>query len=263
MKPKTSKANPAKQNRQQRKPDPQQTGERINRYLASCGLCSRREADRWIHTGRVSVNGEAVTEPGLIVKAEDRVSVDGKLVSPQTNKTYILYHKPPGLLCSRKDARGRPLIYDHLNLAPNVQSVGRLDMDSEGLLILTDDGQLAQQLIAPRSAIPRQYRARITGHPSMETLEKLRLGGINMGRQDVSEAWEVIVDAETKGHSWLTITIRRGRWREVRRTLQACGHEVRRLIRVRFASLQLGDLPKGAWRTLKPGEVKALRQTAR
>jgi len=189
--------------------------------------------------------------------------VDGKPVSPQTSKTYILYHKPAGLLCSRKDTRGRPLIYDVLDLAPNIQSVGRLDMDSEGLLILTDDGQLAQQLISPRTAIPRQYRVRITGHPSMETLEKLRQGGIDLGRNDTSDAWNVIVDGETKGHTWLTITIHRGRWREVRRTLQACGHEVRRLIRVRFGPLKLGDLPRGAWRPLKAGEIKTLRQAAR
>jgi len=263
MKAKAARAKPPQKNRQQRRPEGQARGERINRYLASCGLCSRREADRWIQAGRVSINGKAVTALGVLVKAGDEVTVDGRPVSPQSGKTYILYHKPPGLLCSRKDARGRPLIYDALDLAPNIQSVGRLDMDSEGLLILTDDGELAQGLISPRAAIPRQYRVRIAGHPSMETLEKLRLGGLDLGRNDVSDAWEVIVDGETKGHSWLTITIHRGRWREVRRTLRACGHEVRRLIRVRFGPLKLGDLPRGAWRPLKPAEVRALRQAAR
>ncbi|MDQ7010914.1 MAG: S4 domain-containing protein, partial [Mariprofundaceae bacterium] len=164
---KAGKTNSPQKKRQQHKAEQPAPGERINRYLASCGLCSRREADRWIQAGRVSVNGKTITAPGLLITATDRVCVDGKPVSPQTSKTYILYHKPAGLLCSRKDARGRPLIYDVLDLAPNVQSVGRLDMDSEGLLILTDDGQLTRKLISPRAAIPRQYRVRITGHPSM------------------------------------------------------------------------------------------------
>lgn len=239
-------------------------GERINRYLAGCGICSRREADRWIHEGRITLNGEAVAQPGVKIQSGDIVCVDGKPVERTTTFTYILYNKPRGLLCSRRDMRGRPLIYDKLDIPANVQSVGRLDMDSEGLLILTDDGALAQGLIHPGANLPRQYRVRVTGSPEMETLARLRKGGIDMGRGDVSDPWEVVVDAESHSHSWLTVTIRRGRWREVRRTLKAVGHEVRRLIRVRFGPLRLEpEMPAGSWRPLRGAEVRKLKAAVR
>ena len=240
---------------------PEVQGERINRYIASCGLCSRREADRWIEAGRVIMNGEAVQQPGVRVTASDTVKVDGKLISKSDEKTYIIYNKPKGLLCSRRDDKKRPLIYDKLDVPANVQSIGRLDMDSEGLLLLTDDGALAQELMHPRNKIPRQYRVRIVGQPDFETLGKLRAGGIDMGDGDLSDAWELIVSSESKGHSWITLTIHRGRWREVRRTLKAVGHEVRRLMRVRFGNLGLDiELRPGQWRTLKAKEVQSLQK---
>jgi len=240
----------------------QPLGERLNRYLASSGLCSRREADRRIEAGRININGETVQDMGRRVQPGDVILADGQPVEALTEHTYLLYHKPPGILCSRRDDRGRPMIYDVLDVAANVQSVGRLDMDSEGLLLLTDDGALARALTRPGANIPRIYRARITGHPDVETLQKLRSGGLNIGRDEASDAWDVIVDAETGSHSWLTITIRRGRWREVRRTLDASGHKVRRLIRVEFATQRLGDLPPGAIRPLKTGEISQLKRTA-
>jgi len=238
------------------KPD---IGERLNRYLARTGLCSRREADRRIAAGRININGETVEDMGRRVKHGDRVLADGKPVEPVSEYTYILYHKPRGLLCSRRDDRGRPLIYNELDVAANVQSVGRLDMDSEGLLLLTDDGSLARSLTHPGAKIPRCYRARITGQLDTEELGKLQTGGFDIGRGEKSDAWDIIVDSETRGHSWITVTIRRGRWHEVRRTLEACGHTVRRLLRVSFASLQLGDLPKGATRPLRSGEIRQLK----
>jgi len=223
------------------KPEPAaNSGERINRYLATCGLCSRREADRWVLAGRVKVNGNTVETPGISIKPGDKVEVDGKEVEPLTKSTYIAYNKPRGLLCSRKDAKGRPLIYERLNVAPNVQSVGRLDMDSEGLLLLTSDGNLARALTRPGSLLPRTYRVRLTGNVSLESLGTLREGGVDIGKGELSEPWEVIVDSETSGHTWLTISLRRGRWREVRRTFDAHGHLVRRLIRVRFGPVKLG-----------------------
>jgi len=236
-------------------------GERLNRYLARTGLCSRREADRWIAAGRIRINGETVEDMGRRVKHGDVVLADGKAVEPVSEYTYILYHKPRGLLCSRRDDRGRPLIYSELDVAANVQSVGRLDMDSEGLLLLTDDGDLARTLTHPGAKIPRCYRVRITGQLETEVLEKLQSGGLDIGRGEKSDAWDIIVDSETRGHSWITVTIRRGRWHEVRRTLEACGHTVRRLIRVSFASLQLGDLPRGATRPLKAGELRQLQKS--
>ena len=180
-------------------------------------------------------------------------------MTPLSQHTYILYHKPRGLMCSRRDDRGRPLIYDSLKVAANVQSVGRLDMDSEGLLLLSDDGALARHLTHPATGLPRTYRVRVGGQVDMQTLEMLRKGGEDIGKGESSDAWEVIVDAESRGHTWLSVTIHRGRWREVRRTLEAAGHPVRRLIRTRFGTLSLGDLPAGAWRDLKPAEVQHLK----
>jgi len=230
--------------------------------MAQCGLCSRREADRWIAAGRVTINGNTVTELGTQVAPSDRVEVDGKEVHPAARHTYLIYHKPKGLLCSRRDDRGRPLIYDELELPPTVQSVGRLDMDSEGVLLLTDDGRLTQALTRPQAKLPRQYRVRIAGHPELETLQALREGGIDIGRDELSDPWAVTVDSESGGHTWLTIVIHRGRWREVRRTLEARGHPVRRLIRTKFGPLKLGDQPPRTTREIKPGELRQLKRAA-
>jgi len=213
-----------------------------------------------IHEGRVTLNGHKVEQPGVKIGRRDIVAVDGNVVSPAANNTYILYNKPRGLLCSRKDIRGRPLIYDHLDIPANVQSIGRLDMDSEGLLLLTDNGALAQALIHPGANIPRQYRVRITSQLTDESLEALRNGGIDMGRGDISDPWQVSVDSESRGHSWISVTIYRGRWREVRRTLAALGHEVRRLMRIRFGPIKLDmEMRTGAWRNLTASELKQLK----
>ncbi|MDQ6952322.1 MAG: pseudouridine synthase [Mariprofundaceae bacterium] len=237
------------------------TGERINRFIATCGLCSRREADRWITAGRVAINGKVIEQQGIKVNLEDVVKVDGKVISKHEEKTYLLYYKPKGFLCTRRDDKKRPLIYDQLRIPANVQSIGRLDMDSEGLLLLTDDGGLAQKLTHPSYKIPRQYRVRITSQLSLESLEKLRSGGIDMGDGDISDAWELVVNSESKGHSWITVTIYRGRYREVRRTLKALKHEVRRLIRTQFSNMHLDqEIRPGQWRSLKAGEVSRLQQ---
>jgi len=255
--------------RSSRRPGPQSKRraaaetERINRFLARCGLCSRREADRWIAEGRVSINGETITQPGVSVTAGDQVCVDGRPVEPRRSHTYIIYHKPAGQLCSRHDPQGRPLIYDFLDVPANVQSVGRLDMNTEGLLLLTDDGDLARALTHPAARLPRRYRVRVAGHVSLETLEKLRNGGLDIGNGELSDPWEVIVDSETAGHTWLTIEIRRGRNREVRRTLEAAGHPVRRLIRTAFGPLYLDeDMPRGSWRALTTAEIRRLQRAA-
>ena len=199
---------------------------------------------------------------GRRVSSGDRVTVDGKSVERNTKLTYILYSKPRGLLCSRKDAQGRPLIYDKLEVDPNVQSVGRLDMDSEGLLLLTDDGELAQAMTHPSREIERKYRVRLTGTLDLPTLQRLREGGIDMGNGDMSEPWELTVDSETTGHTWISVTIRRGRWREIRRTIEGVGHTVRRLIRIQYGPLKLEEMPANAWRALKPKEVQNLRKHA-
>lgn|GEM_PF-3114496 len=204
-----------------------------------------------------------MSDLGRRVQPGDAVAVDGKAVVRNESHTYLLYYKPRGLMCSRKDDQGRPLIYDKLDVGPAVQSVGRLDMESEGLLILTDDGALTRLLTNPANGVERVYRVRLTGEISLDTLERLRRGGIDMGEGDFSDPWQITVDAETGGHSWITVTIRRGRWREVRRTLAACGHMVRRLIRVQFGGLELDEeMPAGAWRRLTKAEVRQLQRAA-
>ncbi|MDX8383251.1 MAG: pseudouridine synthase [Ghiorsea sp.] len=236
-------------------------GERINRYLAQCGICSRREADKLIEAGRIRLNGEVVSQLGVKIQRGDIVLYDDKPVAAVEEQTYILYNKPRGLMCSRKDNKGRPLIYDHLDIAPNVQSVGRLDMDSEGLLLLTSNGAMLQTLIAPKNKIPRQYKVKITGSLSLESMEKLRNGGIDLGKGELSDPWDMSVDSDKAGHSWITVTIKRGRWREIRRTLDAVGHLVRRLVRLRFGPIRLEEgMPSGSWRALTSKEVASLKR---
>jgi len=252
----------AHNHKKQPSPTTTASGERINRYLAHCGLCSRREADRWIVAGRIAVNGKRITAPGVKIMVGDRVEVDGKSVAPNEERTYLLYHKPAGLMCARSDPRERPLIYDHLDIAPNVQSVGRLDMDSEGLLLLTDDGDLAQRLTRPQYGVEREYRVRITGHLALKSIEQLQQGGIDIGDGETSVPWRMVVDAETGGHSWITTTLTCGRWREIRRTLEALNHQVRRLIRTRFGPIKLdGTLKSGKVRPLTNQEKKSLMVT--
>jgi len=237
-------------------------GERLNRFLARSGVCSRREADKMIAEGRIRINGEKIADMGRRVQPGDLVLADGKPVSMLTEHTYLLYNKPPGQLCTRRDEKGRDLIYKHVEVGPNVQSVGRLDMDSEGLLLLTDDGELANLMTRPGSAVAREYRVRVAGNLSLDALESLRKGGLDIGEGEKSDPWEIVVDSETGGHSWLTVVIRRGRNREVRRTLEAAGHVVRRLIRTRFGPLMLEDgVRKSTSRHLTVGEIKQLRRS--
>jgi len=236
-------------------------GERINRYLAQCGICSRREADKLVAAGRIKINGELIDQMGTKVQRGDIVLYDDKPVAAAEEQTYILYNKPRGLMCSRKDNKDRPLIYDQLDVAPNVQSVGRLDMDSEGLLLLTSNGAVLQTLIAPRNKVERRYKVKITGSLSLESIEKLRNGGIDLGKGELSDPWDMSIDSDKSGHSWITVTIKRGRWREIRRTLDAVGHLVRRLIRVRFGPIKLEEgMPAGSWRALTSKEVAALKR---
>ncbi len=236
-------------------------GVRINKYLTQCGICSRREADKLVDAGRVQINGEVVSQMGTKVQPHDMVLVDDKPVDNNQEQIYLLYNKPRGLLCSRKDDKGRPLIYDHLDIPAHVQSVGRLDMDSEGLLLLTSNGEILQTLIAPKNKIPRKYKVKFTGSLSLESIEKLRNGGIDLGKGELSDPWEMSIDSDNGGHSWITVTIKRGRWREIRRTLDAVGHIVRRLIRVRFGPIKLEEgMPIGSWRNLSSKEVAALKR---
>src|SRR6516165_3741739 len=221
------------------------SGERIAKIMARAGLCSRREAEAWIAAGRVAVNGSVIASPALDVGARDRVTVDGKPLPQRERTRLFLYHKPRGLLTSHADARGRPTIFAALPKGlPRLISVGRLDLNTEGLLLLTNDGGLARTLELPATGWLRRYRVRAHGRIRQEDLDRLREGisidGIRYG------AIEARLEREQGSNSWLTFAMREGKNREVKNVLGHLGLAVNRLIRVSFGPFQLGDLGEGA-----------------
>ncbi len=219
-------------------------GERIAKALSRRGVASRRDAERMILDGRVSVNGKVVTSPALNVTATDRLAVDGSLV-PEPEPTRLwLYHKPPGLVTSDQDEQGRATIYDGLPEGmPRVMSVGRLDLTSEGLLLLTNDGAIKRRLELPETGWLRRYRVRIKGAVSEAQLDRLRAG---ITVEDVHyQPMEVTFDRQQGANAWLTVALREGKNREIRRVMEALGVTVNRLIRVSYGPFQLGKLAAG------------------
>jgi 23S rRNA pseudouridine2605 synthase len=220
-------------------------GERIAKVIARAGLASRREAEAWIAAGRVAVNGEVVASPARNVTAEDRVTVDGEPLPERERTRLFLYHKPRGLVTTHADPQGRPTIFAALpKTLPRLLSVGRLDMNTEGLLLLTNDGGLVRALELPATGWLRRYRVRAHGRVSQERLDALRHGitidGIRYG------AIEAQLEREQGGNVWLVFAMREGKNREVKNVLGHLGLAVNRLIRVSFGPFQLGDLPAGA-----------------
>jgi len=230
-------------------------GERIAKVMARAGLASRREAEAWIAAGRVSVNGAVIASPALNVTPADRIAVDG-LALPVAERTRLfLYNKPRGLVTTHADPQGRPTIFRTLpkNL-PRLISVGRLDINTEGLLLLTNDGGLARVLELPATAWLRRYRVRANGRVTQEQLDRLRTGitveGVRYG------PIEATLDREQGANVWLTFAIREGKNREVRKVLETLGLRVNRLIRVSYGPFALGELADGA---VKEVETAALR----
>lgn len=220
-------------------------GERIAKRLSRAGVCSRREAERWIADGRITVNGKRIAEPGTLVTDASDIRVDGKpIAEPQATRLWR-YHKPAGVICSNRDPEGRRTVFDTLPAhMPRVMTVGRLDYDSEGLLLLTNDGGLARQLELPATGWVRRYRVRVFGAPTAEHFETLRRGVTVEGvRYDSIEA---SLDSTKGSNSWLTVGLREGKNREIRRVLEHLGFPVSRLIRIAYGPFQLGKLPKGA-----------------
>ena len=220
-------------------------GERIAKRLARAGLCSRREAERWIADGRVAVDGEVLASAAVVVGADARITVDGRPLPAAARARLWRYHKPRGLVCTRRDPRGRPTVFAELPAdLPRVISVGRLDIDSEGLLLLTNDGALARRLELPASGWPRRYRVRAFGRPDAGALATLARGvivdGVHYGPAVAT------LDRQRGGNAWLTIELREGKNREVRRLMAHIGLAVNRIIRVAFGPLELGDLAPGA-----------------
>ena len=219
-------------------------GERIAKVLARAGLCSRREAERWIAAGRVAVNGETLTTPAVTVSGEDAIVVDGKTLPAKEPARLWRYHKPAGLMTTHSDPRGRPTVFASLpkNL-PRVVSVGRLDFNSEGLLLLTNDGGLERRLELPSTGWTRRYRVRAFGAVDEEALAKLKNGitisGVRYG------PIRATVDTKKGANVWITVALTEGKNREVRRVLEHLGLSVNRLIRTAYGPFQLGHLAEG------------------
>lgn len=232
---------------------------RLTKMLARAGVSSRRGAESLIRQGKVSVNGKVVLEPGTLVDPEqDRVNVGGKRVEFKFSPLYILLNKPRGVVTTLKDPRGRPTVRDLLKgIHRRVFPVGRLDFNTEGALILTNDGELAQRLLHPRYAVERTYRAKVKGMPSPSRLDRLR-EGIEL-EPGVWARARVRVLKVLKANSWLELTLCEGRNREVRRLCEAVGHPVLALKRVKFAEVSVEGLPPGDYRHLTPAEVHRLK----
>jgi 23S rRNA pseudouridine2605 synthase len=225
--------------------DDTKKGDRIAKVLARRGVASRREAERMIEAGRVSVNGEKINSPALNVTASDRILVDGKEVGEAEPSRLWLYHKPSGLVTTERDEKGRPTVFDALpEDMPRVMSVGRLDLTSEGLLLLTNDGEIKRRLELPSTGWLRKYRARVKGTPDDATFEPLRKGMTVDGER--FQPMQVTLDRQQGGNAWVTVALREGKNREIRRAMESIGLTVNRLIRVSFGPFRLGELKAGA-----------------
>jgi len=221
----------------------EERGERIAKVMARAGLCSRREAETWIENGRVELNGKPLTTPAVTVTAQDKVLVDGEPLPMRERTRLWLYHKPRGLVTTNKDPEGRPTVFDRLPAElPRVLTVGRLDINTEGLLLLTNDGGLARVLELPATGWLRRYRVRAFGKVTQADLDGLQNGvaidGVLYG------AIEATLDKEQGDNVWMTVGLREGKNREVKRVLEHLGLAVNRLIRVSYGPFQLMDLPE-------------------
>lgn len=219
--------------------------ERIAKRLARAGICSRRDAEKLIAEGKVAVNGRVLDTPAFLVAPGDRVVVNGQVV-PEAEKARVWrYHKPAGLVTTHRDPQGRPTVFEKLpDTMPRVISVGRLDLNSEGLLLLTNDGELARSLELPAAGWVRRYRVRVHGTIDPETLVPLERGvtvdGVKYG------PIKAILDRQQGANAWLTVSLKEGKNREIRRVMEHLGWPVSRLIRVSYGPFQLGSLPEGA-----------------
>jgi 23S rRNA pseudouridine2605 synthase len=219
-------------------------GERIAKFLSRAGIASRRDAEAMVDAGRVRLNNEDVTHPAVFVRAGDLVTVDGKVVSEPERTRLWRYHKPDGLVTTHKDPEGRPTVFEHLPEGlPRVISIGRLDLTSEGLLLLTNDGALSRQLELPATGWLRRYRVRVHGGVDPRKLVRLAEGmvvdGVKFGPIEAS------VDSVQRANTWLSVSLREGKNREIRRVMDALLLPVTRLIRIAYGPFQLGNLARG------------------
>jgi 23S rRNA pseudouridine2605 synthase len=236
--------------------------ERLQKILARAGLASRREAERWIVEGRITVNGVVVRKLGTQADpAKDSIKVDGKRIKPAASPLYYALHKPPGVITTLNDPEHRPdltPLLARLGEKRRVFPVGRLDYNTTGLLLLTNDGEMALRLTHPRFGVKKLYRVKLSACPSEEQLQRLRKG-IRLDDGMTAPVRVRVIDKLRK-NAWLEIEIQEGRKREVRRMFEALGYFVEKLIRIRFGTVSLGALPPGELRPLSPLEVKALKK---
>ena len=227
-----------------------EAGERVARVLARAGVASRREAEKLIESGRVALNGQVLTSPAVNVGKRDILTIDGKVMADREPARLWLYHKPTGLMTTHKDPKGRPTVFDHLPKGlPRVISIGRLDINSEGLLLLTNDGDLARRFELPASGLVRRYRVRVFGRASQETLDTLK-GGVTVDGVAYGPI-QAHLDGGKGSNVWISITLAEGKNREVRRVLESLGLKVNRLIRTAYGPFDLGSL--------QPGEVEEVQ----
>ena len=238
------------------------TGDRIAKLLARAGVASRREVERMIADGRVALHGKVLSTPAIKLESLKGVTVDGKPVGEVEDTRLFAFHKPSGLLTAERDPN-RPTIYTALrNALPKdagrVMPVGRLDFNTEGLLLLTNDGEMKRAMELPASGVPRTYRARAFGHVTQAQLDDLiegvEIDGVRYGRIEAN------LERGTGRNRWIEMTIREGKNREVRRVLEHLGLEVNRLLRIGYGPFHLGDLPRGQATELRRGDVKAFKR---
>ena len=246
--------------------EPAREGERIAKLLARAGVASRREVERMIADGRVRVNDVVLTTPATVLKNLKGVTVDGRPVAPAEPPRLFRFHKPDGLITAERDPAGRPTIYNALRNAlpkgtPRMMPIGRLDLNTEGLLLLTNDGELKRAMELPATGIPRTYRARTFGDISQARLEELSQGvtieGIHYGSINAN------MERRTGRNQWIELTLTEGKNREVRRVLEHLGLQVSRLLRTAYGPFPLADLPRGAAEEVRQADVERFRKAIR
>jgi pseudouridine synthase len=237
--------------------------QRLQKVLAHAGVASRRASEELIEQGRVSVNGQIVTQLGTKVDPQqDVIKVDGRPLAKLAGQpTYIILNKPVNVLSAASDERGRRTVLDLVDTPERVYPVGRLDLYSEGLILLTNDGDLAEKLTHPGHQVEKEYHVLVAGRLSIETLARWRAGGIEVEGRPTAAA--VVERMKIEGdNTWLKIILTEGRKRQIREVARALGHPVKWLRRVRIGPIQLGHLKSGRWRHLTPAEVQRLKQAA-
>ena len=225
--------------------------ERLAKFMARSGVCSRRQAEEYIRQQRVTVNGETVDTPAFNVEGTEKILFDGEKLPTKENNRLWLYHKPTGLVTTHKDEKGRPTVFENLPAGlPRVISVGRLDLNSEGLLLLTNSGELSRALELPSNGWSRRYKVRVYGFVDEKKLQSLQNGieieGVQYG------SIKAVIESKQGTNTWLSVTLSEGKNREVRKVMKSLGLEVSRLIRLSYGPFQLGSL--------RPGEVREVPQ---